>query len=671
VFHKDDISEMAALDPPHAEKSRRLPGRVRLFLAAALACGMGIVQADPVAFRPPNVSCRAGGKGGPVVFLDNAPYTPLFYMCNNRQGSDEASLKGLREAAGAGIPFHVFNMPLARHGTAEQAAEIVERYRQAHPEGYFLIRVALDPDVSGVDESWRETTSGMLRDSIRLMAEGPHGARFIGVIIEWSASSPEEPAPDTGGAVFSQADVNAFRSWLRHRYAKDDALRKAWNNPAASFEDAAIPTPEECDKTGWGPFRDPFAHRQASDFEAFQCDLAADTLAYFAGIVKETGARRLLAGAVWNGNGPASLERLAACQKIDMLLVSYSVFPGESMRPSLDSPALHGMLCVLDEPGPDLFGIFGHAFSHRCGFSYSVEGGGEAALRPTMPLLRRLQAELRGMATFEPQVAFLFDEQARHWVIPAAWREIRQSLSRWQSELDRIGAPVGWYLQRDLPNLPDSVRVIVLANAFAIDKAGRRAIEKRLDRGATVVWALAPDIVGPDGVACARIAGITGMDVEPKPGTASGAMTGTITGEEFTIAGLHSIPRFVVASADVDIVARHKDTGEIAAAARPLRKGVSVYTAAPFLPMGIMRTICARAGVHLYRDTPGATGVAGHYLFVQAETEGTHTFQWPYPCRTVERIVPPGRRPITPDADRRWSDTLPARTTALYASYAD
>lgn len=570
-----------------------------------------------------------------------------------------------------GIPFYGFNLPLARGGMAEQAEGIMEGFRQAHPEGYFLVRFVLDPDISRADASWRETTSGILRDAIRAIVEGPYGARFIGVVIEWPVFPPEDSSPDADRGLFFQADVNAFRSWLRRRYAKDDALRKAWNDPAASFEDASIPTPEERGMTGWGPFRDPRAHRRASDFEAFQCDYMADTLAYFAGIVKETGARRLLAGAVWNGRGPASLERLSACQNLDMLLVSYSVFPGESMRPSLDSPPLRGMLCVLEEPGQDLFGIFGHAFAHRYGFSYSVASGTEAASHPAMPLLRRLQAELRGMAPFEPEVAFLFDEQARHCVIPEAWREIRLSLLQWQSELDRLGAPVGWYSQRDLPNLPDSVRVIILANAFTFDKAERRAIEKRLDRGATVVWAYAPDIVGSESVACARIADITGMDVAPKPGPASMAMAGTIADEKFSVAGLHSIPRFVVASTDGDIVARYRDTGEIAAAARPLRKGVSVYTAAPFLPVGIMRAICARAGVHLYRDTPGATGVAGHYLFVQAETEGTHTFQWPYPCRTVERIVPHGRRPITPDADRRWSDILPAGTSALYACYAD
>lgn len=635
---------------------------------------MGHAEPAPArstAIRLPDASCKVGGEGGPAIFLGNAPHAPLFVVCNNRNECDEASLGDLREAARAGIPFYVFNLPFAQRGTDEQAAAIVERFRRAHPEGYFLIRVALDPDLSCADETGRETQAGMLRDRILPIAEGPHAARFAGVVFEGPASGHAVPTPNANGTVSSQTDVNAFRLWLRRHYVKDEVLRKAWNDPAVTFEEVSIPLPEELDRTGWGPFRDPHAYRRTSDFDAFQCDLVADTLAYLAGVVKKNGARRLLAGAVWNNNSPVSLERLAACQNLDLLLVSYSVPPADSIRPSLDSPALHGMLCVFDASTRDLFGIFGQAFAHRCGFSYSGASGEDAAFRPAMPLLRRLQAELRGMAPFEPQVAFVYDEQARHWMIPEAWRDIRQSLLRWQSELDRIGTPVGWYLLRDLPNLPDSVRVIILANAFEMDKIARRAIEKRLDRGATVVWAFAPDIVGPDGVVCARIAGITGMDTVPKPGTAAMAMAGTIAGEEFTIDGAHSITRFVVTSTDVDIVARYKDTGEIAAAARPLRKGVSVYTAAPFLPVGIMRAICARAGVHLYRDTPGATGVAGHYLFVQTETGGRHTFQWPYPCRTVERIVPPGRGAIAPNADRRWSDTLPARITALYACYAD
>ncbi len=698
---------------------------------------------------------RAAGpstRGGPAIHIGNAPYTPMFFVGNNQFNRDDVLLKELRLAAEAGVPLFSFNVPLEWRATDEQAAEIVDKFCKAHPDGYFYVRIFLGANEKWLAEhpdeciakcieeagkpssferlgwaspgstAWREATAGMLADCVRQIATGPLGAHFIGVELEYLTTAEwYYPEPDSF-TDYSPANLAAFRAWLRRGYKSDRALRKAWNDSNASIDGATLPTPAPREAAGWGPFRDPRANRSAMDLQRFQSELVADTIAYFAGIVKEATARRSLVGAYYgytmeiNDNGPRALvqsghlalERLLDCKDLDILHAPYSYFQREAGQPGhlhgpLDSVALHGKLFVLEDdtythrsekPAEGLIApgweartqsidetlsvarrTFGYALTHRTGIWYfdllSDGRWQDAQFWQAMPLFRRMEAEMRSEPPFQPQVAFVVSEQAPHAMRATTWPVLLQSLSWWRAELDRIGTPVGYYLQSDLPNLPESVRVIVLADAFVIDKTERRAIEKWLDRGATIVWTYAPDIVGPHGIDCRRIGDITGIAVEPRSDDTPMTISSALTDEEIAIDPSSWNPRFVVTAKEMDVVARYKATNEVSAAARPMRNGVSVYTATPRLPVGLMRTICARAGVHLYRNTPGMTGVAGHYLIVHTENEGMHTFQWPHPCHTVERIAPPKRSAVPVDADRRWSDVLPARTTAIYACYGD
>lgn len=328
---------------------------------------------------------------------------------------------------------------------------------------------------------------------------------------------------------------------------------------------------------------------------------------------------------------------------------------------------------MLTNPLSTAYRTLGFAMTHRGGMAFRNPASSPLDIQfwKTMALFRRLEAEMRSEPSFAPQVAFVMSGQPASLLQSDDASGMDQTLSRWRTELDRIGAPVACYLQSDLPNLPTSIRLLVLADAFVIDKVQRRAIDKYFERGITVVWNYAPDVIGPEGIDAQRISDITGIAIEVRSGDAPATLSSALTDEELPVDPIDGCLHFVVVDKQIDVVARYKDTGDTAAAARPIRNGVSLYTAVPVLPVGLMRTICARAGVHLYRNTPGATGVAGHYLFIDTEHEGAHTFQWPYTCRTVERIVPPSRAAIAADADHRWSDVLSPHTTALYACYAD
>ena len=371
--------------------------------------------------------------------------------------------------------------------------------------------------------------------------------------------------------------------------------------------------------------------------------------------------------------------------------------PGHLHAP-VDSVALHGKLHICEEdtythlaekppsyliaPGWDdrtrssaetlavVRRDFGNAFTHRCGmwfFDLLSDGRwSDAELWNSLGALRRIAAEVRSEAPFAPEIALVIDEDAPHLLRADTYPELLHSLSWWRSELDRIGTPVGYYLESDLGRLPASIKVLVLADAFRLENAELRIVKGYLERGATVIWNYAPGIAGPEGIDAARIGAVTGIEVEPKFDDAPMTLVSELSKETMEMDPKSWRPRFVVTSSDVDVVARYQATGEVSAAAKPAGKGVSLYTATPRLPVGLLREVCRRAGVHLYRDTPGMTGVVGRYLIVHAKEAGKHEFTWPADCEMIERIIPPNKLPIPIKTRPQWSDTLPANTTAIY-----
>ncbi|NLB54182.1 MAG: hypothetical protein GX811_00155 [Lentisphaerae bacterium] len=66
---------------------------------------------------------------------------------------------------------------------------------------------------------------------------------------EWNAFTPD-PGPTS---------ITAFRSFLKKKYKSESALRKAWNDPNASFNEILPPTPLEISRTNIGMYRDPSA----------------------------------------------------------------------------------------------------------------------------------------------------------------------------------------------------------------------------------------------------------------------------------------------------------------------------------------------------------------------------------------------------------------------------
>jgi len=704
----------------------------------------------------PQCEVRSGAKGAPAIVIDGTPFVPILFVGNNQFGRDEVLLDELRLAAREGIRLFGFGLKLDWHESDQEAAETIAQFCDAHPDGFFFVRIWLGPNqawlmdhpddvitkhdgeripfASPSSEIWRADAGQQLRRRIEAVGNGPYARQFAGVIPTYLQTSEWFYKDADDFMDYSPANLAAFRVWLERTYRRNARLQDAWNEANVTFDTARFPAPDERDAAALGPFRDPRVSRAAIDMQRFQNELVAETIAYFARIVKDTTKGRALVGAFYgytmelNGNGPRALAHsghlalrsFLECRDIDMIHAPYSYFERALGQPAhlhlpVDSAALHGKLAVLEEdtythlaqmPADHLIapgwrdqtqsldetlavnrrngGLF---LMHRCGvcvFDLLSDGRwNDKTFWDSTTLLRRMAAELRDSPVFEPQVAFVVDDDSVHYLCDTTHPVLLESLHRWRAELDRTGVPIGYYLQSDLIRLPDSIRVLILANPYHITVDQERAIRKYLNLGATVIWTFAPGIADDTGLSFERIAELTGIPVEAKSGQQPVAFRSELTPENQPVGDAPWPLRFVVTSEEsLDVVARYQATGEVAAAARPYGGGVSLYTAVPRLPIGLLREIFQRAHVHLYRDQPGMTAIAGPYLIAHTEmglpddtmdeivadarAERYHRFSWPTPPHQVIRLVPGTAGPLRPDEEGHWADRLAPGQTVIY-----
>lgn len=690
----------------------------------------------------PACEVHSGVLGGPAILVDGNPKTPIFFSPNNQFGRDAVLLRQLKQAAEVGIPFFTVNLPLAWWSSDEEAMATISRFCDAHPEGYFLLRLWLGPNeewiarhpddcitkadgeriayASPSSQAWREEATALLQARIRLVLDSPYASRFLGVALHYLQTG-EWFYPETDAFMdYSAANVHAFRLWLQKTYKNDKNLQISWRNNTVRLDTVMIPAPDLRMDVAWGPFRDPRKHQPAIDLQRFQSEMMAETIAHFARVVKESTQGRSLTAAFYgytfelNHNGPnalahsghLALKQMLECKDLDIILAPYAYFerklgePGHFHLP-VDSVALHGKLAVMEEdtfthlsaevpeekiaPGwqdrPDsmegTLALFrrnaGNFLTHRCGFwifDLLSDGRWDSPdfWKSTM-LLRRMAAELRSEPPFSPEVAFLVDEDAVHDLRPATHPWLLESLARWRADLARIGAPVGYYLQSDLPRLPASIKVIIFANPYRWGKTEQRAVERFWKRGGTALWAYAPGIMGPHGPDPGRIAQSTGFPVSVHFDAAPIRFEETLTGETRELPGDFQ-PRFVIGGEQTDVLARYAESDDVAAAARKAGRGVAIYSAVPRLSAGTIRIICARAGVHCYRDTPGMTGVVGPYLILHTALDSpaavSHAIHWPTPFSRMDQIIPEPTPLMRLHGGSAAPSPIPPGFTAIY-----
>jgi hypothetical protein len=387
-------------------------------LLAALLCTMLV---KPLNLRAQTAALSADIKpyqGKPTIFLNGTPEAPVFYALTDVPGGrwswEEIPQQNLRNFCEAGVRLFQLDLFLEHlwvspdNFSLEKAKRQIRGVLDVCPTGAVVFRLHLNPPAwwlqqnpgeqvayeTGVSpepfqsfslsrivqddarlpvrnslasEKWRKEAGERLRQFCRLFSQTEEGKALVGVHVacgvygEWHQWGFIQHESD-----FSLPMQRHFQQWLRMRYSTESSLQKHWNDPAVSFESAAIPTPEERSIAGGHLFRKPQTGQKAMDYYRCQHELVVDDILYFCQIVKETWGRPILTGAFYGyffsvfnrqaAGGHLELQRVLKSQWIDYLSGPQVYYPDDGYDPGepyrsrslVRSVQLHGKLW-LDE----------------------------------------------------------------------------------------------------------------------------------------------------------------------------------------------------------------------------------------------------------------------------------------------------------------------------------
>lgn len=580
---------------------------------------------------------------------------------------------------------------------------------RANPQALIIPRIKLNPpdwwlqthpdeitvDAGGnrarqaslASELWAGTYERMLRDVIRHMEAAdyaPHIAGYHpagGGSSEWFWWGPGGTAADVHD--FSPAAVRRWRRWLAERYGADTgALRRAWGDPAASFEDAEPTLPADAAARRHGVFRHPVQGRRVIDYRRFLSDMVSGNIIRSCRIVKEETGGRKIAGVFYgysmychNMDGFQGLEAVLNSPHVDYLAAptAYDRRRGGEVGGFISaytaSYRLHNKLYwdevdtrthlypghvayrtdTLDETLAVAQRAVGYSLAKGTNLWWFLLAGNatfhQAEVMDTIARLRTACDEaLEHRRDPVSQVAVFADEDNMH-AAPGDYAFRHALLRGTLDELECMGAPYDMYLLPDIanPRLPD-YKLYIFLNAFRIDERLRQAIREKAGReGKTAVWVYAPGYVGQTGFSPEGIAQMTGISVRAIDERVAAEMTLTPQTHPITHAAPQSrterweiSPVFVIDDPAATVLAT--TAGRPSLAVKELEGRRSVYSLLP-LKREVLQGLCRAAGVHVYSDTFDALSANTGYVMLHTLGPGKKRITLPRAAGVRELVT--------------------------------
>ena len=470
---------------------------------------------------------------------------------------------------------------------------------------------------------------------------------------------------------YAEADLTAWRAWLRGRYSSDEALRKAWKDATATIETAIVPTALARHASPAGVFRDPATEKAILDWGDFQQEAMADCVCGFAKVAREASQGRKLVlffyGYVFElagvTNGPATaghfaLRRVLDSPDIDVLCAPISYFDrglggGAPAMSATESVALAGKMW-LNEDDTHTYLATGTPPGSRDHVTSLEETNAELTRNVAQEAVRnfatwwmdltqtgwfkdagmwRRMADLHTLdetlmknpAPFLPEVADVVDEQSLRRVAPRGYIASLSSVYNARAALGRMGAPYGQYLMDDLLARRFQSKLYVLTSAWSLGAAERDKL-LQATKGAARVWCYAPGYFEGDRMASPEaMRQLTGFTLTPSP--AKAMATPTPAGRELGLQRRFGIdrplnPLFAVADARPGEVLATYEDGSAAVVMRRQKTGVSIFVGVPVLTSELLRLAAREAGVHLFTATDCNVYANDPFLAIHASQDG-------------------------------------------------
>jgi len=560
---------------------------------------------------------------------------------------------------------------------------------------------------SWASEAWRHDTATALRRFIEHVQQSPYADRVVGYHL---ASGTTEEWMMWGGnegkwVDYSPVNVARFRQWLKQKYGTDEALRRAWADPAATFERATIPTEREREATRFATLRDPQGERRVIDFYDYNADLVADTIACFAKVVKESTRRKSLVGVFYGyvlqlcgeqrqqNAGHTALEKVWNCPDVDFLTspTSYAFrTPGTGYSHFMsltDSVKLHGKLWfdendirtwllkgeaergwgqtgTYEETRGQLQREFSNVLCQGVGQWWFDMGGGwyddPRILADIAAMNRVAEASLSWDRSPADEIAVVVDDRSLH-LMQVGNRLSQPLLLEQLPELGRIGVPVGFYALGDVDRIAPR-KMYVFLNAFSPTAAEHQAIERLKGQGRVLIWLYAPGVYREGRLNPGAIEEFCGVRVamDKRPARLEVKSPWGTYGANFDVA-----PVFFAEDPRATVLGRLAD-GRGGLVRRDAGGWTTVYSSAPKLPATLLRELASQAGVHFYLRNPQPRDViyANRSLVALCVSEpGPRSVHLPRACDVLDLFE--GGKPIG-RAVREFTVTLQHNQTKLF-----
>lgn len=634
---------------------------------------------------------------GPVLFINSHAAAPVSVFINFDTGPElrEGLLKQIELAGKQGV--NIVSLPIAVSWPQPDAEtdfslmdERMDEMLMANPKALALLRIALswpgaahgyermvhadgtvNPMPSIHSEAWRRDAREFIRRIVRHLEtkypESVLGYHTCGQgTAEWFYDGVWEGK--TPG--FEPVARAAFRAWLKEKYVTDDALRKAWRDPAAALDAADVPTPQACvTSTTGGSFRDPQTERRVIDFFEFQNQAMADVAELMARTVREEAPHKL--SLTFYGyhfdlcspptglasSGHLAFSRLLASPYVDGVCspVSYlnrGAGGGGYFMTAVDSVNLHGKLWIVEDDTrthlcksePALADLretegvharnFAHFFTRGNGAWWmDLYGQGWLNDEAIWQYLGKMSGFYRDsmsrLQPYRPEIAVIVDEHSSLELSPGGALE-RLALALFRSSWYRIGAPLGIYLLDDLlaGRVPPAKMTLML-NAYRIDGAQLEALRKNTSlKGSTVLWMYAPGFVRDGEVDARHVSEVTGITVSPAP-TADGSVTFTGAPQPFATGHGNLSPIFAVTDPAATPLATYTNGAGVAVASKTVDGHTSIYSGVLQLPVEALRDIARQAGVHIYNDQNNVVMAGNGLVALHASSPGKKVIKLP------------------------------------------
>lgn len=467
----------------------------------------------------------------------------------------------------------------------------------------------------------------------------------------------------------SLSNKATFRDWLKLKYRNDvRRLCTAWKDPNINFETAEIPA-----KASGDPFLDPAKSRSLVDYVQYHNERIADVTSRLASVIKQTTRRKKLA-AIYSGynvelgafgpiGGQLCMEKMLASPDIDLIWspLDYTDrgldgFTGS--HGTMDSIRNSGKLHVGEDDyathmGTDHWGakpladdVDGSLTLHWRNFGYTLtkcfgqwwyddSGYGNfnnaKMINAFKTMTQIADASVKLPRQSVTEIALVVDEFSQMvQSTTASASPVNAQLTGLRSSLSHVGAPYDVILLSDvLKGKAKQYKLLVMANAYAMDAASRRLWKQFDKRGKTVMWLYAAGYWnrtedGIDSKSKEGMADLTGFPIDVGASRAY-----TITSVASVIPSMSrvkpgevlstvrdSIPFFYIADeAGLKVLAR--TDGKATCVLKKTSNGNAVWFGAPSVSSSQFYQAIARlAGVHIYSEKGRVVNANASFVFV-------------------------------------------------------